>query len=68
MSLPELSREELLALVEQQARMIETLTARVAELERQWGRNSRNSSQPPSADGPAVPNRAARRRGGRPAG
>lgn len=60
----ELSREELLALVEQQARMIETLTARVAELERQVGRNSRNSSQPPSADGLAVPNRAARRRGG----
>jgi len=59
----ELSREELLALVEQQARVIETLTARVAELERQLGRNSRNSSQPPSADGPAVPNRAARRRG-----
>jgi hypothetical protein len=40
----ELSREELLALVEQQARMIEALTARVTELERQLGRNS---SQPP---------------------
>jgi len=61
----ELSREELLALVEQQARVIEALTARVAELERQLGCNSRNSSQPPSADGPAVPNRAARRRGSR---
>ncbi len=67
----ELSREELLALVERQAQLIETLTARVAvqderiaELERQLGRNSRNSSLPPSADGPAVPNRAARRRGG----
>jgi hypothetical protein len=36
----ELSREELLALVEQQARAIETLNARVAELERQLGRNS----------------------------
>ena len=65
MSGSELSREELLALIERQARIIETLTARVAELERQVGRNSRNSSQPPSADGPAVPNRAARRRGGR---
>ena len=59
----ELSREELLAVIERQARMTETLTARVAELERQVGRNSRNSSQPPSADGPAAPNRAARRRG-----
>ncbi|MDQ3153318.1 MAG: IS66 family transposase [Actinomycetota bacterium] len=39
---------------------------RIAELERQLGRNSRNSSQPPSADGPAVsPSRAARRRSGR---
>lgn len=52
-------------LVAQQAQVIETLTARVAELERQLGRNSRNSSQPPSADGPVVPSRAARRRGGR---
>lgn len=63
MSGSELSREELLALVEQQARAIETLTTRVAELERQLGRSSRNSSQPPSTDGPAVPSRAARRRG-----
>lgn len=68
-----LSREELPALVVQQAEMIEKLTARIAiqdqriaELERQLGRNSRNSSQPPSADGPAVsPSRAARRRSGR---
>jgi len=60
------SREELLALIESQARTIETLTVRIAELERQLGRNSRNSSQPPSADGPAVsPSRAARRRSGR---
>ena len=62
------SREELLALIESQARVIEELTARVAaqdariaELERRLGRNSRNSSQPPSTDGPAVsPSRAAR--------
>jgi transposase len=67
------SREELLALVEAQARVIEELTARIAkqdkriaELERRLGRNSRNSSQPPSADGPATPpSRATRRRSGR---
>jgi transposase/uncharacterized coiled-coil protein SlyX len=67
------SREELLALVEQQARVIGELTARIttqdqriAELERQLGRNSGNSSQPPSADGPATPpSRATRRRSAR---
>jgi transposase len=61
--LEEASREELLALVVEQARVIEQLTARVADLERQLSRSSRNSSQPPSADGPAVPPRPARRRG-----
>jgi transposase len=56
------SREELLALVEAQARMIKELRAEVAELNRRLGRNSSNSSQPPSTDGPAVsPSRAARR-------
>jgi transposase len=67
------SREELLALIESQARVIEGLTARIsaqdariAELERRLGRNSRNSSQPPSADGPAVSSsRAGRRRSAR---
>jgi transposase len=64
------SREELVALVEQQARLIavqaeriEALQAEVAELKRRLGRNSRNSSQPPSADGPAAPARRASRRG-----
>ncbi len=60
-------------LVGQQAQVIEKLTVRIAvqdlriaELQRQLGRNSRNSSQPPSADGPAVsPSRVERRRGGR---
>jgi transposase len=67
------SREELLALVEQQARLIGELTARIAkqderiaELERRLGRNSRNSSQPPSADGPQTPpSPSTRRRSGR---
>jgi hypothetical protein len=52
-----LSREELLVLVasqarviEEQARTVERLTARVAELERRLGRNSGNSSMPPSTD------------------
>jgi transposase len=60
------SREELLALIESQARVIEQLQAEVAELKRRLGRNSSNSSQPPSTDGPAVsPSRSARRRSGR---
>jgi transposase/uncharacterized coiled-coil protein SlyX len=60
------SREELLALIGQQARTIEELRAEVAELKRRLGRNSSNSSQPPSSDGPAVsPSRAQRRASGR---
>ena len=60
------SREELRALIESQSRMIEELRAEVAELKRRLGRNSGNSSQPPSADGPATPpSRATRRRSGR---
>src|SRR5918994_899449 len=43
--------------------MIELLTARVAELERRLAGNSRNSSRPPSADGPQVPPREPGRRG-----
>jgi transposase len=60
------SREELLALIEAQARTIEQLQSELAELKRRLGRNSGNSSQPPSADGPAVPaSRVARRRSAR---
>jgi hypothetical protein len=40
--------EELLELVAFQAAQIEKLTARVKELEAMVGRNSRNSSKPPS--------------------
>jgi transposase len=38
-----------------QAAQIATLTARVAELERRLGLNSRNSSKPPSSDGLSKP-------------
>jgi transposase len=49
------SREEPLELVAAQAATIEALTARVAELERRLGQNSRNSSRPPSSDSFAKP-------------
>lgn len=53
----------------EQAALIERLTARVAELERRLGLNSRNSSKPPSSDGPAKPApRSLRERSGRRAG
>ena len=45
---------ELLALVTQQGALIESLQAEVAALRRQAGRDSSNSSQPPSQDGPAA--------------
>jgi transposase len=48
------SYEELLAVVAEQAALIETLRAEVAALRRQAGRDSSNSSQPPSQDGPAA--------------
>jgi transposase len=50
--LEEMSREELLALVLAQAKTIEALTQRVAELERLLARDSSNSSRPPSSDAP----------------
>jgi transposase len=45
----------------EQARLIATLQARVAELERRLGRDSSNSSKPPSSDGLGKPARADRR-------
>jgi transposase len=59
---------ELLAVVAEQAALIETLRAEVAALRRQVARDSSNSSQPPSQDGPAGGAKAARRaaRRGRP--
>ena len=52
---------ELLAVVAEQAALIETLRAEVAALRRQAGRDSSNSSQPPSQDGPAAEVKAAKR-------
>src|SRR6266496_4396289 len=45
---------ELLAVVAEQAALIEALRAEVAALRRQAGRDSSNSSQPSSQDGPAA--------------
>jgi transposase len=47
-----MSREELLTLILAQAKTIEMLTDRVAELERQLASDSSNSSRPPSSDAP----------------
>lgn len=49
------SVEELLVLLAQRDAVIAALAGRVAELEARLGRNSRNSSKPPSSDGLAKP-------------
>jgi transposase len=49
------SRDELLAVIDRLVAANEVLAARVAELERRLGLNSRNSSKPPSSDGLAKP-------------
>jgi transposase len=63
---------ELLAVVAEQAALIESLRAEVAALRREAGRDSSNSSQPPSQDGPAAEAksraRSRRVRPGRPQG
>jgi transposase len=51
--------------------MVEALQAEVAELKRQWGQNSRNSSKPPSSDSPftkPVPKSLRRKSGRKPGG
>jgi transposase/uncharacterized coiled-coil protein SlyX len=52
---------ELRAVNTEQARLIATLQARVVELERRLGKDSSNSSKPPSSDGLGKPARAGRR-------
>ena len=52
---PAPSVEELLVLLTQRDALISALAARVAELEARLGKNSRNSSKPPSSDGLAKP-------------
>ena len=49
------SVEQLLVLLAQREALIAALVGRVAELETRLGRNSRNSSKPPSSDGLAKP-------------
>jgi transposase len=52
---PAPSVEELLVVLAQRDALIAALAARVAELEARLGKNSRNSSKPPSSDGLAKP-------------
>jgi transposase len=51
--------------IEEQADRIERLEALVVELQRRLGQNSRNSSKPPSSDGPAKPARRSQPGSGR---
>jgi transposase len=65
------SYDELAALVVRQAEQIEQLRAEVAELRRQLGQDSRNSSRPPSSDSPftkPAPKSLRRKSGRRPGG
>src|SRR5215211_1725725 len=58
--------EQLLALLAERDQMIERLVERIGQLEARVGRNSQNSSQPPSADAfVKPPPRSLRHRSGR---
>jgi transposase len=60
---PPVGTAELLSIIAAQREVIATLTARVAELERQLGLNSTNSGKPPSSDGLQKPPRTQSLRG-----
>ena len=59
--------EQLLVLLVERDRLIESLVARVGELEARLAKNSQNSSKPPSTDNPFVkpPPRSLRGKSGR---
>jgi transposase len=68
---PPRSYEELAAENAELRTMVEVLQAQVAELRRQLGQNSRNSSKPPSSDSPFVkpaPKSLRRKSGRKPGG
>ena len=68
---PRPSYEELAALVAVQAKRIAELEAEIAELRRQLGQNSQNSSKPPSTDSPftkPAPKSLRRKSGRKPGG
>ena len=54
-TLEQLAKSELIDIILCQQKQIETLMARVEELERRLGMNSSNSSKPPSSDPPETP-------------
>jgi transposase len=54
-----------MALVLRQAQQIARLEGKVAALEERLGKSSRNSSKPPSSDGPGTPERRSREPSGR---
>ena len=62
MSDPGLSREELLAALDERDVVISVLLVRIADLERRVGMDSSNSSMPPGSDGPAARARRAKQR------
>ena len=65
----QLDKETLVEIILQSQTQIQTLTQRVAELESQINKNSRNSSKPPSSDGPAKPKpKSLRKKGTRKSG
>ncbi len=57
--------EQLLRLIQQQQSQIDSLTARVKELEARLSQNSRNSSKPPSSDSFGKQTRSPRKARGR---
>ena len=64
MSVPPPSYAELAALVAEQAVLIDALRVELEALRRQVGRDSSNSSRPPSTDGPAAKAKAGKRQAG----